>query len=260
MSEILDLAREMARAAGRLQRERLHDPRRIETKSTHIDLVTDVDRACEQLILERLDRARPQDGILSEESGATRDGSSGLCWVIDPLDGTTNYAHGVPHFSVSIGALQDGVRQVGVVYNPMLDEMFWTERGSGAWLNDRRIRVSEAKTLRDSLVATGFAYDVQNNSANNLAQFVAFMMRSQAVRRAGSAALDFAYVACGRFDGFWEQHLAPWDVAAGLLLIEEAGGITSDFHGGPAPSSGSNTVAANPTLHPQMLEVIATTL
>lgn len=260
MSPLLDLACEIARATGKLQRERLTGPRRIDTKSTHIDLVTDVDRASEELILGALDRARPDDGILSEESGHTREGTTGYRWVIDPLDGTTNYAHGVPHFAVSIGLEQDGERHLGVVYNPMLDELFAAERGQGAFLNEKPIRVSAAKSLRQALLATGFAYDVQSNSANNLDQFVAFILRSQAVRRAGSAALDLAYVACGRFDGFWEQHLAAWDVCAGLLLIEEAGGVTSDFHGGPAPSSGSNTVAAGPNLHAEMLSVLSTTL
>jgi len=257
MKPLLDLARSIAMEAGKLQRERIAEPRRIETKSTHIDLVTDVDRACEHLILERLDRERPEDGVLSEEAGATRDGSTGFCWIIDPLDGTTNYAHGVPHFAVSIGIEKDGERVIGVIYNPMLDELFWGARGHGAWLNESRIAVSSTASLDRSLLATGFAYDVQSNRQNNLDQFSAFMLRAQAVRRAGSAALDLAYVACGRFDGFWEQHLAPWDVAAGLLLIEEAGGTTSDFAGGPAPRSGTRTVAANAALHAEMLRVLA---
>jgi len=255
----LDLARSIARDAGALQRSRIGDPRTIETKSTRIDLVTDVDRASERLILERLDRECPHDGILSEESGSTRDGSSGFCWIIDPLDGTTNYAHAVPHFAVSIGVEQDGERVAGVIYNPMLDELFWAARGEGAWLGDARIEVSRIESLDRALLATGFAYDVQSNRKNNLDQFAAFMLRAQAVRRAGSAALDLAYVACGRFDGFWEQHLAAWDVAAGLILIEEAGGITSDFDGGPAPRSGARTVAANHRLHAEMLSVLATT-
>ena len=257
MSDLLEIARALALRAGRLQRARLDEPRQIETKSTAIDLVTDVDKASEALILEGIARARPHDGILSEEAGHQSEGTSGVRWVIDPLDGTINYAHAVPHFCVSIGVEVDGVREVGVIYNPNLDELFWAERGRGAFLNDRRIQVSRTTALKQALLATGFAYSVHDARANNLDHFVNFMLRARAVRRFGSAALDMAYVACGRFDGFWEQDLHPWDVAAGLLICDEAGAVTSDFKGGPAPSSGRDTVACAPPLHAQMLEVLA---
>jgi myo-inositol-1(or 4)-monophosphatase len=256
MSELLELARALALRAGKLQRARLDEPRKIETKSTAIDLVTDVDKASEELIIEGIERARPHDGILSEEAGKRREGSSGARWIIDPLDGTVNYAHAVPHFCVSIGVEVNDVREVGVIYNPNLDELFWAERGRGAFLNGRRIEVSKTATLQQALLATGFAYNVHSTSDNNLDHFVNFMLRARAVRRFGSAALDLAYVACGRFDAFWERSLHPWDVAAGLLLCEEAGAIISDFKGGPAPASGADTVAATPLLHPQMLEVL----
>jgi len=257
VSDLLELARSLALRAGRLQKARLDEPRQIETKSTAIDLVTDVDKASEALIIEGIERSRPHDGILSEEAGYCREGTSGARWVIDPLDGTVNYAHGVPHFCVSIGVELGGVREVGVIYNPNLDELFWAERGQGAYLNDRRIQVSKTASLGQALLATGFAYNVHSSQANNLDHFVHFMLRARAVRRFGSAALDMAYVACGRFDAFWEQHLHAWDVAAGLLLCEEAGAVTSDFKGGPPPNSGHDTVACTPLLHAQMLEVLA---
>ena len=258
MSDLLEIARSLALRAGRLQRARLDEPRQIETKSSAIDLVTDVDKASEALIIEGIERARPDDGILSEEAGNRRAGTSGVRWVIDPLDGTVNYAHAVPHFCVSIGVEVEGVREVGVIYDPNHDELFWTERGRGAFLNDRRIQVSQTASLKQALIATGFAYNVHDAEGNNLDHFVHFMLRARGVRRFGSAALDMAYVACGRFDAFWEQHLHPWDVAAGLLICDEAGAVTSDFKGGPPPSSGRDTVACAPALHAQMLEVLAT--
>ena len=154
-------------------------------------------------------------------------------WVVDPLDGTTNYAHGFPHFGVSIGVEVDGERAVGVIYDPIRDELFSAVRSGGAFLNGARISVSETRELERSLLGTGFAYDVHRAEVDNLDYFGRFLKRAQAVRRAGSAALDLAYVACGRFDGFWELNLHPWDVAAGLLLVDEAGGRTSDLQGGP---------------------------
>ena len=256
MRPILDLAVAIAREAGALQRERCGGLREIETKSSPIDLVTDVDRASDDLIVGRIQAARPDDAILSEER-VERAGKSGFRWVVDPLDGTTNYAHGFPHFAVSIGVEREGERAVGVVYDPMKDEMFSAARGEGAFLNGQPIRVSETANLQRALLGTGFAYDVHSAEVDNLEYFARFMKRVQAVRRAGSAALDLAYVACGRFDGFWELSLHPWDVAAGLLLVEEAAGTVSDFNGGPVPSSGVRTVATNGALHAAMLEVLA---
>ena len=256
MSERLSLAIAIAREAGALQRERFHEVRVIETKSTAIDLVTDVDRACDALIVERIGAGFPDDGILTEESGHAREGTNGMRWVIDPLDGTTNYTHGFPHYAVSIGIEESGARTVGVIYDPMRDELFHAERGAGAFLNDEPIHVSKTAELQQALLATGFAYDVQSGEVRNLAYFERFLRLARGIRRAGSAALDLAYLACGRFDGFWEMHLHAWDVAAGLLLIEEAGGLTTDFDGSPAPDSGARLVAANPELHPRLLEVL----
>jgi len=254
--ELLALARGIALEVGALQRARFHDERTIETKSSAIDLVTDVDRASEACILERITAARPGDGILTEESGHTRQSSTGVRWVIDPLDGTTNYAHGMPHFAVSIAVEVEGVREIGVVYDPIRQELFTAQRGKGGSVNERPLRVSRATHLQEALLATGFAYDLER-AAENIEYFARFLGRARAVRRAGSAALDLAYVAAGRFDGFWEMHLNPWDVAAGYLLIEEAGGRVSDFDGSPAPSSGARCVASNGVLHATLLSVLA---
>jgi myo-inositol-1(or 4)-monophosphatase len=228
----------------------------IQTKSSPIDLVTDVDHACDALILERILRAHPDDEVLTEETG-TREGrgASGVRWVVDPLDGTTNYAHGFPHFAVSIGIELHGEGVAGVVYDPMRDEMFSALREHGAFLNGEPIRVSRTAELARAMLATGFAYDVHTAQANNIEPFVHFLKRVQAIRRAGSAALDLAYVAAGRFDGFWELHLSAWDVAAGLVLVGEAGGRATDFAGGPASSR--NLVASNGLVHDAMLAALA---
>ncbi len=256
MKQILELAITIAREAGRLQRDRFAEPRQIETKSSAIDLVTDVDRACDQLVLEYITSQRPDDEILIEETGA-HEGRSGLRWIVDPLDGTTNYAHGFPHFAVSIAVEREGVRELGVIYDPMKDELFSARRGGGAFLNGKPISVSQVKALERALLATGFAYDVHQAKLDNLEYFARFIKRAQAVRRAGSAALDLAYVACGRFDGFWELELHPWDVAAGLLLVDEAGGRSSDLEGGPVPAAGNRLVASNGQLHESLLEVMS---
>ena len=258
MKEILALAVSIASEVGKIQRDRYDEPHTIETKSSPIDLVTEVDQLSEKRVLERLAEARPDDAVLTEES-AGRDGSSGLRWIVDPLDGTTNYAHGFPHFAVSIGIERDGVREVGVVYDAMKEELFTATRGGGAFLNGRPIRVSTETKLRGALLATGFAYDVHDSEVDNLEYFARFIKRAQAVRRAGSAALDLAYVACGRFDGFWELSLHPWDVAAGILIIEEAGGRVTDLYGGTPDPSGQTCVATNGPLHDTMLDVIRQT-
>jgi myo-inositol-1(or 4)-monophosphatase len=255
MSRLLDLAVAIAREAGGIARDRFNEPRTIRTKTSEIDLVTDVDHALDRLIRERIRAERAHDALLTEESHA-ESGSSGVRWIVDPLDGTTNYAHAFPHFAISIGVEVDGRRACGVVYDPMRDELFSAEAGRGAALNGKPIHVSEVGELRRALLATGFAYDVHQKRTPNLTYFERFVGCAQAIRRAGSAALDFAYVACGRFDGYWELHLAPWDVAAGLLLVEEAGGRVSDFDAGPAPASGARIVASNGRVHDAMLDVL----
>ncbi len=258
-ARVASLAVEIALEAGALQRRRFNEPHTIETKSSSIDLVTDVDRASEKLIVGRIGDARPRDGILSEELGNVTESRNGWLWVIDPLDGTTNYAHGVPHFAVSIGVELDGEREVGVVYDPMQQECFAAVRGLGATLNGVPTRVSSETRLDRALLATGFGYDVHEaETIENLEYFARFLRSARGLRRPGSAALDLAYVATGRFDGFWEMHLAAWDVAAGLLLVSEAGGAVTGFAGEPTPADGAHIVASNGRLHSALLAVLAT--
>jgi myo-inositol-1(or 4)-monophosphatase len=254
--ETLELARRLAREAGAIQRARYETSFEVRTKSTAIDLVTEVDHACEELIVGALQRERGGDAIVAEEGGGGDRPGAEWRWIIDPLDGTVNYAHGYPRFCVSIGVEHRGERSVGVVYDPLLDEEYFAVRGRGALLNDRRITVSNRKKLADALMATGFAYDVRNNARDNVDPFAAVLKRARALRRDGSAALDLCYVAAGRFDGFWELRLHPWDVAAGLLIVEEAGGRTSDTSGGPAPRSGAEVVASNGLVHGELLGVL----
>jgi myo-inositol-1(or 4)-monophosphatase len=254
--DLLALAQHLARAAGAIQRERYETGVRIRTKSAPIDLVTEVDHACEALIVESLRKQRPGDAVLAEEGGGEDRPGAAWRWIIDPLDGTTNYAHGYPRFCVSIGIEHEDVREIAVVYDPLLEELYTARRGAGAFLNGRRLRVSQEDALGRSLVATGFAYDVRHNPDDNLDHFGSFVKQARAVRRDGSAALDLCYVAAGRFDGFWELQLHPWDVAAGFLIVEEAGGRVSDRTGGAAPRSGRDTVASNGRVHEAMLALL----
>jgi len=254
--EVRSLAERLARAAGAVQRERYETEIEIRTKSAVIDLVTEVDHECEALIVSGLQVERGDDAILAEEGrGDDREGARWR-WIIDPIDGTTNYAHGYPRFCVSIGVECEGERTVGVVYDPLLDELFCAVRGEGATLNGKSICVSRETDLGNALVATGFAYDVRRSAQDNVDHFIAFVKRSRAIRRDGSAALDLCYVAAGRFDGYWELKLHPWDVAAGMLMVAEAGGRVSDLSGGPAQRSGFECVASNGLLHDQMLAIL----
>ncbi len=221
------------------------------------DLVTEVDRQSEELLLQLIQGQFPSHTILTEEAGLLTAEQRHKIWYVDPLDGTTNYAHNLPIFSVSIAYAVDGVMQLGVVYDPMRGECFSAQRGHGATLNGAPIRVSTTKTLIESLLVTGFPYDTLTSAYNNLDFFTRFSMLTQGVRRLGSAALDLAYVAAGRLDGYWEIKLKPWDVAAGSLLAEEAGAIVTDMRGENHYMNSPNSVlAANPTLHPLMLEIL----
>jgi len=253
---VLELAVRLAREAGAIQREHYETAIEIRTKSASIDLVTEVDHACEAHIVETLARERPEDAILAEEGGGSDREGATWRWIIDPLDGTTNYAHGYPRFCVSIGVEKDDVREVAVVYDPLLDECYEAVRENGARLNGRVLRVSQENDLGAALMATGFAYDVRRSPEDNLEHFAHVIKKARAVRRDGSAALDLCYVAAGRFDGFWELKLHPWDVAAGLLIVDEAGGRTSDLRGGPAPRSGRNIVASNGRIHDALLALL----
>lgn len=255
-SGFLTFAVDTAREAGALIREQFGAGTRIGYKGS-VNPVTETDTAAEDLILGRIRSAFPDHRILGEERGESRGGMGAPMWLVDPLDGTNNFAHGFPHFCVSLGLRVGATVQVGVVYDPLRDEMFAAQRGAGATLNGTPIQVSQEATLAEAFLATGFPYTRRVAAFNNVALLDAFLRRSQGVRRAGSAALDMAYVACGRFSGYWEPNLSPWDVAAGLLLVEEAGGRISDFSGKRERLfSGDEVVASNGRIHEEMLIVL----
>jgi len=255
---LLDFATDMARDAGRILNERFGRAITISNKGD-IDLVTEADLACEQFIIERITTHYPRHLILAEESGASEtQANAEYKWIIDPLDGTTNYAHGYPCFCVSIALEHMPTRciVIGVIYDPTRDELFAAERGFGATLNKRRIRVTDTDDLNRALLCTGFPYDVRER--NDFARhFTNFINHGQSVRRDGSAALDLAYVACGRFEGFWEEGLRPWDVAAGVLLVEEAGGRVSRYDGSAFDIYTPPILASNGLVHDAMMRVLA---
>ncbi len=257
MQPTIDEIVQLAKAAGKILRSgfgRQHD---IKMKG-EIDLVTEIDRQSEEYLISQIRTRHPEDAITGEESGTHNAGSQRGEWLIDPLDGTLNYAHGIPIFSVSIAYALNGRVELGVVYDPMQDECFQAARGQGAFLNGRRLQVSTVPNLIGAMLCTGFPYDVHTTKDNNLNYFSAFILKSQAVRRLGSAAIDLCYVAAGRLDGFWELSLNAWDVAAGALIVEEAGGVVTDLHGQPfALVPPYSIVASTPVLHPQMMGVIA---
>jgi len=258
---LLNFAVQTARDAGRILADRLGRALQVSNKGD-IDLVTEADLAAESLIIDRIKSHYPRHSILAEESGTAGGvefvaGKSEWKWIIDPLDGTTNYAHGYPCFCVSIALEREGKIEVGVIYDPMRDEVFAAERGSGATLNERAIRVSIVDDLNAAMLCTGFPYNVRERQ-DFTRQFANFTMAAQAVRRDGSAALDLAYLACGRFDGFWEEGLRPWDIAAGVLLVEEAGGRVSDYGGRPLDLYNPTTLASNGLVHDAMISVLAT--
>ncbi len=250
-----ELAIELARAAGELLRSELLGPRRIAFKGSPTNLVTEMDARAEALIVDRLLGAFPDDAILAEERGAAA-GRSGRRWIIDPLDGTTNYAHGLPIYGVSIALEVGGRVQLGVVYDPSQRELFVTERGAGAFCNNARLTVSTATTLDASLLATGFPYDIRVKDDNNLREYAAFAVRTRGVRRLGSAVLYLAWLAAGRFDGYWELRLGPWDVAAGGLMVEEAGGRLTAITGGPLDLEAPTVIASNGRIHDAILAVL----
>ena len=255
---MLNFAIQTARDAGAMLAARFGHSLRISNKS-ELDLVTESDLASERLIIDRIKTHYPRHEILAEESGTSapaNDGAPEWRWVIDPLDGTTNYAHGYPCFCVSMGLEHKGRLQLGVIYDPIRDEMFSAERGEGASLNGKRIQVSPNRNLSSALLCTGFPYDVRERS-EFARHFTNFIMNAQGVRRDGAAALDLAYVAAGRFDGFWEEGLRPWDVAAGVLMIEEAGGRVSNYQGGAFDIHTPPILASNGLIHEQMMQVLA---
>lgn len=245
----------IARNAGAILREGLTSTRSIQRKSASIDVVTDIDLASEQSIIAGIREHFPGHQVLAEETGASSETST-YCWIVDPLDGTTNYAHGYPAFCVSLGLLVDSVPTLGVVYDPLRDECFVAERGRGATLNDHTLHVSTITTLSEAIISTGFPYSKRTDPDNNLAEMACITLEVMGIRRSGSAALDLCYVAAGRSEGHWELGLKPWDTAAGALLITEAGGRLSTWEGAPWNPFISRLVATNGHLQQTIVDLI----
>lgn len=261
MQPLTNIAVTAARRAGDviLSYYRRGDTGEVTAKNGRNDFVTEADRRAESAIIDTISRVYPRHAFLAEESGESGDTeASDTVWIIDPIDGTANFIAGIPHFCVSIACQINGVIEHAVVYDPVKDELFTADRGAGATLDGRRMRVSRTVRLRDALLATGFAYRKQQDIAVHMPVFNRLLSASADMRRAGSAALDLAYVAAGRLDGFWEMGLAPWDMAAGLLLVRGAGGIAGDIND-QDPLETGNVIAANPKIYPQLIEKIQRT-
>jgi myo-inositol-1(or 4)-monophosphatase len=255
LNQALDFATETVRDAGAVLRDYYRTGVTVKYKG-EIDLITEADHASEALILQRIRSAYPDCAILSEESGASANSSAAM-WIADPLDGTTNFAHGLPIFSVTLALLVNDVIEVGATYDPIYDELYTALRGQGAYLNGERLRVSSAPALDKALLVTGFPYDRRTNPNNNIRQFTDFSLRAQGVLRLGSAALDLGAVAAGRLDGYWEFKINPWDIAAGVLQVTEAGGQVTMPDGSPLNLFARQIVASNGLIQAEMVQVLA---
>ena len=254
MPEQGDFAISIARVAGSLLKDRFKEKHRIDYKG-EIDIVTEADRMSEEVLITEINAKFPDHNILSEEMVEIERGSR-YRWIIDPLDGTTNYAHGFPMFCVSIALERNGHVITSVIYNPVSDELFVAGKGEGAFLDGCRISISGTSEISESLLSTGFPYDIRRDPDNNINYFSGMALKAQAIRRAGSAALDLAYTAAGRFDGFWELKLHPWDTAAGWLLVSEAGGVVTDISGGNYRLDSPNILASNGKIHDDMIRIL----
>ncbi len=253
---MIQLAIEAALEAGKFLKQSVGNIKKVETKlGQETNLVTEIDKKSEKLIIGMIRKKYPDHDFLAEESGS-HDQKSEYRWIIDPLDGTLNYTHGVPLYSVSIAVEHRGDIIAGVVYEPNLGELFTAEKGKGAFLNQKSIRVSKVDRLIESMLVTGFPYTIRDNPDNAVQHFVNMLMKAQGIRRLGSAAVDLAYVACGRFEGFWEVSLSPWDMAAGVLLVQEAGGRFTDFHGSASSVYGKQVLATNGLVHDALVEIL----
>ncbi|MBI5022078.1 MAG: inositol monophosphatase [Ignavibacteriales bacterium] len=254
---MLQVAIEAATSAGKYLKQNIGKFKSVQQKyGQDRNLVTEIDKKSEALIIEIISSHYPSHDILAEESGNDKGKPSEYRWIIDPLDGTTNFTHGLPIFCVSIGVEYAGEMIAGVIYDPNTDELFTSEKGRGAFLNGKRIHVSQVDHISRSILVTGFPYNIIENPDYAVEHFINFLMKAQAVRRLGSAALDLAYLAAGRFDGFWEVALQPWDMAAGVLILHESGGMVSDFSGTKFNLYGKQLLASNAAIHNQMLDVI----
>ncbi len=250
----------MAKAAGKAGRGLIRAFGETESlqvsKKGPADFVTEADHRAEETLLRELGKARPNYGFLMEESGERPGSDMSNRWIVDPLDGTLNFLHGLPHFAVSIGLERDGELFAGVIYAPVTDQMFWAEKGKGAFLNTTRLRVSTRRKPEESLFATGIPHSGKRDHPEFLGQLERVMAVSAGVRRFGTASLDLAYVAAGRYEGYWEQDIFPWDMAAGIVLVREAGGFVSDFDGGGAMLASGSIVAANDAQHKLLLKLV----
>jgi len=256
---LLETAIHAAREAGKVLSRYARDGFRVENKSA-IDLVTEADHAAEQCVIDVIMASYPDHGFLAEERGRIGQSQSPYVWIIDPLDGTTNFAHGFPTYCVSIGLEHKKECVLGVVYDPTRDELFSATRGGGARINDQPIQVSQTAQLDQAILATGFAYNIRETPNNNLDHFARFALRVQGLRRTGSAALDLCYVAAGRFDGFWEVKLNPWDMAAGVVILREAGGKVTNLRGKSHSLYEHELVSSNGLIHDSMISVIQESL
>lgn len=254
IEKLLEVAKEAAYEAGDVQLTYFGKKKEIEHKFNEFDLVTNADKLAEEKIISTIKSFFPDHEILGEESG--RQGKSDYTWVIDPIDGTTNYAHNFPHFACSIGLLYKGEIYAGVVFDAVKNELFWAAEGTGAFLNSDSIKVSEVKSLKNSLLSTGFPYERAETLEENLDYFRRFIYKAQAIRRPGAASLDLCYLACGRIDGFWELNLSPWDTAAGVCIIREAGGKVTNFGKESFDIYTKNILATNGFLHNEMEGII----
>jgi len=255
LKNYLEVALEAVKKAGEVLRSNLDNVGKIEYKGEK-SIVTKVDLLSEKVIKETISKHFPGHSILGEETGRDKKESSSYLWLVDPLDGTTNYAHSYPHFAVSIALQAKGELQLGVVYNPVREELFYAQEGRGAYLNGKKIRVSKIDALEESHLVTGFVYEKTNLFEENIIHFENFLRRAQSVRRDGSAALDLCYVACGRFDGFWELGLNAWDIAGGIVILEEAGGLVTDFGGRKIDLYGEELLATNGLIHNEMIKLL----
>lgn len=246
---------EIAGTAGEIIRNGFGKKISMQYKSNELDIVTEIDKKAESEIIRYIKSHFPHHGILAEESGS--EGlSADYIWVIDPLDGTTNFVHGIPIFSVSIGIMKNDKTICGAVYDIMQDKMYAAERGSGSVVNDNKIFVNKNDKLNTSCVVTGFPYNIRENPDNAYEKFIAILREARAIRRLGSAAIDFCYVACGVFEGFWEVSLNPWDICAGKLIVEEAGGLVTDFSGANIDVFSKQILATNGKVHDSMLKIL----
>lgn len=260
-SALITIMDKAARKAGPRLRRDFNEVEQLQvSRKGPADFVSNADRAAERTVRDVLRQARPDWGFLLEEEGEIAGGDGQSRWIVDPLDGTTNFLHGIPHFAISIAAEVHGEIIAGLVYNPITDEAFWAEKGRGAWLHSRRLRVSARRELTDCLIATGMPFHGHGNADQHRAIMDTVLPETAGIRRFGSAALDLAWVAAGRYDGYWEADLHPWDWAAGILLVREAGGFVTDYRGGDRPIERREVLAGNDIIHSKLHKLVASAL